>query len=238
MSHQESQIEMPSLFRSVALDVKSPGPSLRERLAQVDAERLNQWTHGCGFLLSLIGGWVLVQQAIATGGLQRIVGCSIYAVSLILLYLASTLSHSFSDPVLRGRFRLLDQICIFLLAAGSYTPLGLVYLSSDARVLILVVMWVLAGCGIVERLYTGHERIRVPFYLMIGWVPVFVLGAISTLGGTPAVALVIAGGLCYSLGALFLVNDHRHPCLHAIWHLMTMTASTCHYLFILLYVAN
>lgn len=213
------------------------GRSVKERLARLDGERLNQLTHGCGFLLSLIGGGVIVHQAVATGGVWRVVGCTVFALAMILLYLASTLSHSFTDERRRGRYRLLDQVCIFLMAAGSYTPLGMVHLREGAGVWILVTMWVLALMGIVDRCVTGHERIRLTYFILVGWVPIFAIGTIFSVGGTFAVSLVVAGGLCYTLGSWFLVNDHRHPCLHAIWHLMTIAGSTCHYMFLLWFVA-
>jgi len=199
-------------------------------------ESLNQWTHGFGFALSLVGAMLIVSTAVASGGLERIVGCSFYAATLVGLYLASTLSHSFSDPILRRRYRLVDQIAIFLLQIGCFAPIGLTQPFYPSG-LILSAMTILALAGIAERVKSGPDIISVKYHLLIGWLPILALGVIFSLGNWAALGLVGFGALAYTGGAWFLVNDDRHPYLHAIWHLSTIVGSISHFLFLWLFVA-
>ncbi|MFV0443155.1 MAG: PAQR family membrane homeostasis protein TrhA [Planctomycetaceae bacterium] len=204
----------------------------------LDAESANQLTHGLGFLLSLVAAGVMIQAVSQQADVWQVVSCLIYVASLVALYAASTLSHSFTDPARRAFYRTLDQVCIFLLLAGSYTPFGITHLRSGPWGLILVVMWLLVAIGIWLRVTRGDGAVPFVFFAMIGWLPGLALGHIYSLSGLHGLGLVLSGGLAYTVGLWFLTNDHRHRYLHAVWHLFTIAGSACHFLFLQWYVAE
>lgn len=200
-------------------------------------EMANRLTHACGFVLSLVGAAVMLTTAAGTADAYRIVGCGVYVLSLVAVYAASTLSHSFDDPRTRDFYRLLDQVCIFLLVVGTYTPFGLVHLRHGAWWLLLAAMWLCAVLGIVVRMRRGSQAVAIPFYVLLGWMPVVGLWRILEVAPLSGLGLVLAGGLAYSGGTWFLANDHRRPYFHAVWHVCTIVGSACHYVFLLKYVA-
>jgi hemolysin III len=205
---------------------------------RVRPETANQWTHAGGFVLSLVAAGFLLPTAFASGDSLRFLGCAVYAVTLVGLYAASTLSHSFDDPARRNYYRMLDQICIFLLMVGSYTPFGLVYALDGGWWLVLAAMWTVAVLGIVKRLRSGTESVPIRYFLALGWLPVPVIWRIFEVGQLPGLGLVVAGGLAYTGGTWFLANDHRRPYYHAVWHLCTITGSALHFFYVLQYVAT
>jgi hemolysin III len=203
----------------------------------VTEEVANQWTHGIGFMLSLPAGWWLIRSAQERHNEWLTFGCAIYAVTLSLLYAASTLSHSVHRGIWRHRFRTMDQVCIFLLIAGNYSPYGMAYLRDGWGGVLTVLMWVLAAAGIVVKLFfTRLYNVATSFYLLMGWLPIIVMPHFFDCFGVAGVAWMVAGGLSYSVGTWFLMNDERRRYYHAIWHLLTMLGSACHYFLVLRYI--
>lgn len=203
------------------------------RLAE---ETANQWTHGFGCVLSVIGAVVMLGAASA-GNTMQLVGCAVYATSLVALYAASTLSHSFADPRRREFFRMLDQVCIFLLAVGSFTPFALLHLTGGAWWTLLVAMWVLALVGMFFRVRDMAKTIAIGFFLPVSWIPALAIARIAEVGQSGGLILVLAGALFYTIGLVFLINDTRVRYFHALWHLFTIAGSACHYFFLLHAVA-
>ncbi len=228
--------------RSVSLTLEPGGFPTSDDAARpqtsVPSETANQWTHGLGFVLSLGAAAVMVNAVWSQPDMLRTAGCLIYLATLVGLYAASTLSHSFEDPARRSFYRTLDQVCIFLLAAGSFTPFAMTHLRGGWGWGVFLAMWGLACVGIVVRLLRGEGAVAFLFYVLLGWMPVLTLGRVFDLGGSHGLALVIGGGLAYTGGLWFLVNDGRHRYLHAAWHLCTITGSACHFLFLQWYVAE
>ena len=215
---------------SHSIELKSPSRFVAEEVA-------NQWTHGIGFALSLPAGWLLIRSALERQNDWLTAGCAIYAVTLSLLYAASTLSHSVHRGVWRHRFRTLDQVCIFLLIAGNYSPFGMAYLRNGWGGVVLITMWVLATAGIVVKLFfTRLYNVTAWFYLLMGWLPIVVLPQFYRCCGVEGVAWMMAGGLSYSVGTWFLMNDERRLHYHAVWHVLTILGSACHYLVVLWYI--
>ena len=181
----------------------------------------------------------LVVGEISKGNAWRIVGCSIFASSLVAVYAASTLSHLFSDPRWRSFFRVLDQGFIYFLIVGTYTPFALAYLRTPGWLTYLGIMWAIALIGFCSKLFFQHrvDRVAVWSYIILGWMPIVPL--IALIGSAPAAALwlLLAGGLCYTLGTIFLVADLQRYHFHAIWHTLVIAGSTCHYFVILVFVA-
>lgn len=210
---------------------------LAEERPWIVPERANQLTHGLGLALSVAGAGVLLTVAWNGGDPLRIAGCMVYALALVATYAASTLSHSFEDLRRRNFYRMLDQMCIFLLVVGTYTPFGLVHLRQGAWWLLLAAMWLCALLGILVRIRRGSESVAVPFFLVMGWMPIIGLWRVHEVAPASGLALVLAGALAYTGGTWFLANDHRRPYFHPVWHVCTIAGSACHYLFLLRYVA-
>ena len=203
-------------------------------------EKFNSITHVVGAALALVGLVVLVVMASMQGDPWRIVSFSIYGGSLVLLYTSSALYHS-----LRGRaktvFRKLDHGSIYLLIAGTYTPITLVLLRINYAGwawALFGIIWGLALIGVVtDALPTKGKRILpLVLYLLMGWlITAAIVPLWRALPGT-GFAWLVAGGLAYTFGAVFYVYDKRVPHFHGIWHLFVLAGSICHYLVMVLYV--
>ena len=203
-------------------------------------EVANTVTHAIGLALSIGGATVLMVRALATEDAWRITGCGIFAAALIAVYAASALSHGISSPQPRRWFRILDQGFIYLLIVGTYTPFSLVYLRTGWWWAFFGSMWVIALCGVVAKLLFVHriDTATVWSYLMLGWMPA--IPAAQLIGTLPTVALwwMLAGGLSYSLGTLFFIRDNPRFHCHAIWHVMVLVGSSCHFIAVFQFVAT
>jgi hemolysin III len=200
-------------------------------------EHANLITHALGFLLSVAGTAVLMTLVVKTHRTINIVACGIYCFSLMGLYAASTLSHLFHDLAWRRFFRTLDQACIYLLIAGSFTPIAVVLLWDGWWPTLLTVMWALAIFGVLlvlrMRNLTPAARLT---YGILGWLPIISLKTLFDAAPFEISALIVAGGLFYSGGAVFLRFDLQIRYFHALWHLFVIAGSICHYVAILLVV--
>jgi len=196
-------------------------------------EALNSFTHGVGFFLSLPAGVLLNWLAIHyRPALVR--PCIIYSISLAAMYLFSTLSHWVRDPSWRHRLRSLDQGFVYGLIAGTFTPFIFAYLSNSTRILLLAFVWIAAGVGFYSKVFSRHRinNMASLSYILLGWVPAMVLFGYVSLECFGMMAL---GGVIYTIGVLFLQNDHRSFYYHAIWHSLVVLASSCHFIAIVLY---
>ncbi len=202
-------------------------------------ELVNTATHGVGLVLSLAGAGVLVGCVLSGGDIWLIVGCSVYAATLVAVYTASTLSHAISNPRLRHLFRTLDQGFIFLLIVGTFTPIALAYLRFEWCWWLLGLMWAIALVGFVSKILFSHrvDKVSIWIYLLLGWMPI--LGVVPMMQLIPSGALrwMLIGGLCYTIGTAFLILDQRVLHFHAVWHLFVVAGSACHYFAILFFVA-
>ena len=203
-------------------------------------EWVNAATHGVGLVLSIAGSVLLIAQASSHADAWRIAGCSIFAATLIAMYAASTLSHIFHGSRLRRLFRTLDQASIYLLIAATYTPFGLSYLRTSEWLPFLGLMWLVALYGCVSKivLIGRPEAVRVWSYLLLGWMPIVVAPWMVEVVPTAAMWWMFAGGVCYTVGTLFLAGDTRYRYFHAVWHLFVLVASACHYVAIFWFVAS
>lgn len=204
------------------------GPADHHRA--VTEELANQITHGTGLLLATIGAVALMYAAYETHDDWRIGAATIYSVTLVALYAASTLSHSFLfRPRLRHFFRMVDQVCIFFLIAGSFTPFGLIFLRTGWTWWLTVGIWSLAVVGALFKVcFHYSQSVHSMVFVLLGWLPL--MGAAEAISRIPGAALlwVLMGGMLYMAGTLFLARDH-HRYFHAVWHLLVIAASACHY---------
>ena len=200
-------------------------------------ERFNSISHLVGATLALAGVVVLVTLASWKGDPWKIVSFSIYGASLFLLYTLSTLYHS-----LRGRakdiFRKLDHIAIYLLIAGTYTPLTLVTLRGAWGWSLFGIIWGLAITGIVvDSLHKqGSRTIQMVIYLLMGWLIVVAMYPLIQALPRGGLLLLVLGGVFYTSGMIFYAIDDRMKHAHGIWHLFVLAGSISHFLAMLLYV--
>lgn len=200
-------------------------------------EHANFVTHGFGLLLAVLGSAVLME-LVRDNHRDLVFGCAIYCFSLVGLYAASTLSHAFYDVRWRRFFRCLDQAFIFILIAGSFTPVAAEYLRDGWWPLLILAMWALALTGVAAVMWKGHLTAAAQTtYLLLGWLPVIALKTIVEAAPGEILFWILGGGLFYTVGTLFLWNDHRVRYLHALWHAFVVAGSACHFIAILLLVA-
>ncbi len=214
--------------------------SLSEAGAQsldLSEETANQLTHGAGLLLSIVGAAILVNSARQHSDPLQFIGCCVYAGSLVALYAASTLSHSFRRPPMRTFFRMLDQVCIFLLITGTFTAFALSYFRHGWLWGLTLVMWGLTCVGVFFKVCFRRSRnVSVGAYLLLAWIPVVALHEFVHMMPAPALLLIFLGGMLYMLGTLFLMLDEKYSYFHAVWHVLVVSASICHYCAVILYV--
>jgi len=213
-----------------------------EALSRPLAEELaNAFTHGVGLVLSLAGAVVLMDQALSHAGTWGAIGCGVFAATLVAVYAASTLSHACAQPGWRRTFRILDQSFIYLLIVGTYTPFALGYLRSGWWWWSFFgVMWTVALVGLISKLLFSHriDAVTIWSYLLLGWLPILPCPAYFDMVPLAALSWVLIGGVCYTVGTVFLVLDHQRFYFHAIWHMFVMAGSTCHYWAVFHFVAS
>jgi len=200
-------------------------------------EITNAITHGVGAMLAVAGLTLLVVFATIYGNIWHVVSFSIYGTTLVLLYLASTLYHSFTNPKVKSVFKILDHSAIYLLIAGTYTPFTLVSLRGVLGWSIFVVIWTLALGGIVFKalFIKKFAVLSTIFYVLMGWIIVFALKPLVAALPVGGVVWLVVGGLCYTGGAVFY-GWKKLLFNHAIWHLFVLAGSICHFFSIFFYV--
>lgn len=200
-------------------------------------EIFNAITHGVGVVFAVSALVLLIVLASLYGNAWHIVSVTIYGTTLVLLYLASTLYHSFTKEKVKYIFKLLDHSAIFLLIAGTYTPFMLVALRGVLGWALLSVVWVFAIMGIILKVFfVGRFPIlSTIFYLMMGWLVVVAIKPLMAVIPASGFRLLVAGGMLYTLGSFFYIRKSR-AFNHAIWHLFVLAGSVCHFLSVTLLV--
>lgn len=185
-------------------------------------------THGVGTAMAVAS--MVYMLARAGGEPVRVVAAVVFGTSLVLLYLASTLYHTFSSPRLKGLLQTLDHACIYVLIAGSYTPLSLISLRGPWGWGLLSVVWLLALGGVwLKTVGRGRKDhwMSTGLYIAMGWLAIIAIVPILRNLPLAGVAWLVAGGICYSLGVVFF-SWQRLRFNHAIWHLFVLGGSACH----------
>lgn len=201
-------------------------------------EIFNSVTHGIGFALGLIGLVVLVDRAIQVQDQVRIIGFSIYGVTLMLLYLTSTLYHSARSIRAKHILRICDHASIYLLIAGSYTPFCLIILPRFWGTLMMSILWPLAAFGVVFKIFLvgKYDVISTLFYIGMGCLSLIAIKPLLANLSWHGFFWLATGGALYILGTIFYAFE-KIPFNHVIWHLFVLSGSVCHFLAIFLYVA-
>lgn len=193
-------------------------------------EELNAITHGLGALLSLVAlvygiGWS-VHAPWSSGWLGELVFCG----SLLLLYSASTVYHAVTAIDWKKKLRMVDHMSIYVLIAGTYTPFLTTAIPGSLSTLMLYVIWGTAITGILFKAFWGFRfpKISLAFYLVMGWMVLFIYDAFVTHVPTTSITLVALGGLFYTVGTVFFASK-KIPYAHVWWHLCVLGGSASHY---------
>jgi hemolysin III len=212
--------------------------SARERTQSRGEEIANSVSHGVGLLAAVVAAPVLVLSAVRQDGAARIVGASIFAATMVLLYLTSTLYHALPRNRVKQVFQVLDHAAIFLMIAGTYTPFTLGVLRGTWGWTLFVLVWGLALAGLVLTAAGGarYPKLRVCLYLAMGWL---ILVAVKPLWlRMPPWGLfwLFAGGFAYTVGVAFYAVK-RVSYNHFVWHLFVIAGTACHFIAVLRFAA-
>jgi hemolysin III len=202
-------------------------------------ERFNSVTHLVGSVLSVAGVATLVTMAAMERDPYKIVSFAVYGAMLLVLYTISTLYHWVRSPRLKAVLQKCDHSAIYLLIAGSYTPFTLVTLRGPWGWSLFGVSWGLAALGIVQELTLGRRTrsVSMVIYVMMGWLALVAIRPLVSALPPAGTAWLLAGGLIYSAGIYFFINDERIRHGHGIWHLFVLGGSLCQFVSIARYVA-
>jgi hemolysin III len=200
-------------------------------------ERINVLSHALGFVLSIFALALLVTYANRYGSLLHVLSFAVFGVSLVVLYAASTLYHSTANPARRIRFRILDHAAIYILIAGTYTPIMLVILSGSLGWLMFGITWGFAAIGIVLKLFfTGkYSHASTAMYVFMGWLIVFAIKPLINNFSADGLWWLLAGGLAYTVGAV-IYSFKKIKFHHAIFHVFVLAGSACHFVMVYFYV--
>jgi hemolysin III len=187
--------------------------------------------------LSIAGLICLVMLAFMRGDGWHIASSVIYGLSLVILYAASTIYHTVTEPRLKRRLQVLDHCCIYLLIAGSYTPFALVVLRNGLGFGLLAVVWAAAFFGItIKVLFRGRfSAVGIALYIIMGWIGVIAVQPLYLALGLAPLTLVVAGGLSYTAGLIFF-GWHGLKHHHAIFHVFVLAGSVLHFFAVAIYV--
>jgi hemolysin III len=201
----------------------SPQQSLEEEVA-------NAITHGIGVGIAIAALVILVVYSALLGDTWKVVSFSIYGASMILLFLSSTLYHSFPQPNLKRFFRILDHSSIFLLIAGTYTPVTIGAMRGGWGWTLFGVIWGLTLIGICLKIFAMSKLkwLSIVVYLMMGWIIIIAIKPLVQVVSREFLIWIAIGGLAYSLGIIFY-TARKLPFHHAIWHLFVLAGSISHF---------
>ena len=200
-------------------------------------ELANSLSHGLGLLLAIAGLLVLVVRADHLGSGYAMAGALSFGGSAVLLYLASTLYHAIPQPRVKAIFRALDHMAIYLLIAGTYTPITLGVLRGGWGWALFGLIWGLALAGVLFKALGGlrYPNLSTVLYIAMGWVGLIAIHPLWLHMAAGGLLWLSAGGLAYTLGVVFFVLDERVRYSHFIWHLFVLAGTICHFFAVMLY---
>ena len=217
----------------------SISPATTQREPSREEEIANSVSHGIGLVAALVATPFLILHAVHRGETGFIVGASIFAATMVLLYLFSTLYHALPSGKAKRVFRLIEHSAIFLLIAGTYTPFTLGVLQGAWGWTLLGLVWGLAIIGVTLKLFDrmSHPVVSTGLYLLMGWLILIAIEPLTARIPTAGLFWLVAGGVAYTAGVIFFAADGRLRYGHFIWHLFVMAGTTCHYFAVLGYAA-
>jgi hemolysin III len=221
-------VALPSMTQ---VNISDELRELSKRTQSAGEELANSVSHGVGFIAALIGAPILLLAAFQRGGTGFFIGTVVFAATMLLLYLGSTLYHAWPRTRAKSVLRALDHSAIFLLIAGTYTPFALGPLRTRGGLTILGLVWAFALFGVIMKLTCGpsrHPKLTMSLYLGMGWVIPIANHPLAFAIPFPAGIWLLAGGIAYTAGVLFFANE-RLRYAHFIWHLFVLAGTSCHF---------
>jgi len=209
-----------------------------ERRPTLGEEIANSISHGIGLVLAVIATPILIITALRYGSAWNMIGVSVFAASMVTLYLASTLYHALTHDGAKRVFRMLDHSAIFFLIAGTYTPFTLGILRGPWGWTLLIIIWTLAAIGLTMKIVFGARYVwlSVVLYLVMGWLVVIAAPQVLRVMPLSGLAWLVAGGIAYTAGVAFYAA-HRVRYAHFAWHLFVIAGTVCHFFAVLWYSA-
>lgn len=200
-------------------------------------ELIHSISHGAGVILSIAGLSWMLYISIEAADPWRIAASIVYGLTLIALFLSSTVYHAMFASRHRPLLKLLDHCAIYLLIAGTYTPFLLVAMRTTTGWWMFGAIWTLATAGILTKLWFRHRfpKLGLAGYLMMGWLIVIAAPQVAAAVGPDGMVWLVAGGLSYTIGAVFYASK-RLVFSHAIWHVFVLVGGVCHFLAVVWYV--
>ncbi len=208
--------------------------SIPAKAYSVVEEWLNTASHGVGFIASIIG---LVFMLYRAEDKLTMTVSAIYGASLIIMFLSSTLYHGIGYTKVKSWLKLCDHSAIYLLIAGTYTPILLVSIGGVLGITMTAVIWSLALIGVAFKLIAQHKfpKLSVITYLLMGWIAIGLIYPLYLALPGAGLWLLVAGGLCFSVGVCFYVAK-KVKYTHTIWHVFVLGGCSCHYFSIYFFV--
>lgn len=204
-------------------------------------EIFNGISHGMGVVFGIVALTILLVISIRKGDVSSIVAFSIYGGCIILMFLSSTLYHSITIEKVKRILRVFDHSSIFLFIAGTYTPIALLALKGNLRLIILIGIWAIALSGVIFKIATYNKFdkfkiLSVLIYIGMGWLAIIPIRSIINETSINFFYWILGGGILYTVGTIFYGNK-KIPFNHGIWHIFVLAASITHFLGILKYLA-
>jgi len=210
--------------------------ALAERSQSSGEEIANAVSHGVGLLLAVVAAPALVVATVQRGGVTEIIAASIFGVTMVLVYLTSTLYHALPMNRAKRLFRILDHGAIFLLIAGTYTPFTLGPLRGTWGWTLFGMVWGLGLAGIVLKAVGGvrYPKFSTCLYIAMGWLVIVAIEPLRLNMPTTGFSWLLAGGIAYTAGVAFFAPK-RFRYSHFVWHLFVIAGTACHFAAVLLY---
>jgi hemolysin III len=202
-------------------------------------EIANSVSHGAGFVAAAVATPFLLAEVGRNGGVADLVGAIVFAVTVMLAYLSSTLYHAVPEPRAKQLLRAIDHGSIFLLIAGTYTPFTLGVLRGGWGWTLFGLVWTLALAGVVMKALGGvrFKRLSVAVYLAMGWLVIVAIDPLLERMEPAGVAWLVAGGIAYTAGVVFYALDRYRFC-HFVWHLFVLAGTVCHFIAVMGYASG
>lgn len=227
---------------TAAAPVKAAARAVRDRQRPqytLGEEIANAVTHGIGAGLAVAALIVMIVKAAVAGAHPAsLASAIIFGIALILEYLASTLYHAIAVPAAKRVFRIIDHSCIYVLIAGTYTPFCLITLADAGGIPLCIAVWALAVAGILFEVFMRQRQSRwltIAVYLVMGWLVLFRLPQLIGALHPTALFLLAAGGVCYTIGAVFYVLK-KIRYMHTVFHVWVLAGSVLQFLAVVLFV--
>jgi len=212
---------------------------MKDRPQSRPEEIANSLSHGLGALLALAAAPVLIVAAARLDKAANIVGASVFAITMILLYSSSTLYHALPPGRAKSLCAKFDHGAIYLFIAGTYTPFALGVLNGAWGWTLFGLIWGLAAMGLALKAFDklSHPLLSTGLYLAMGWLVVIAAAPLLERVSTAGLLWLVAGGIAYTAGVVFYLTDARFKYGHFIWHLFVLAGTTCHFCAVLWYSA-